>query len=247
MGRFDGKGVVVLGASSPIGIGAAVARRFAAEGARVLVSARRRDGIEALAAEIGGLSMTCDVSDHDQVGALAQDAVDRLGGIDIAVNTVAAGAYGPIATLDPGTTMPVVMTNYVGGLYFLKHMGNMVRDDGAIIMTSSSSVTNGSAGLGVYASSKAAINHAIRVAAIEYMAKRLRINAIEMSLVMTGSTPRDAFTPERIAGFVAQTPLGRLATPEDCAAAYQFAAEGFFTGRVIDISGGGTLTRASMS
>ncbi|SFR90080.1 SDR family NAD(P)-dependent oxidoreductase [Sphingomonas jatrophae] len=246
MAGFAGKSVVVLGASSPIGIGAAVARRFAAEGARVMVAARRRPGLEALAADISGEAFVCDTTDHDTVGALAAAAVERFGRLNVAVNCVAAGSYGPLSQIDPASTLPAVMTNFVGGLYFIKHMGNAMEPDGAIIMTSSSSVTNNSAGLGVYASTKAAINHAIKVAAVEYMAKRLRINAIEMSLVLTESTPRDAFTPEAIEAFARATPLGRLATPEDCAEAYLFAAGAFTTGRIIDISGRGTLVKATM-
>jgi NAD(P)-dependent dehydrogenase (short-subunit alcohol dehydrogenase family) len=247
MGRFAGKGVLILGASSPIGIGAATARAFAAEGAKVVISGRRREMIEAMAAEVGGFAIPCDVTDFDQVGALAAQAVEVLGGLDVAINTVAQGAYGPIRDLTPESVMPALTANYVGGLYFLKHMCNAVNPDGAVLMTSSSSVSNGSAGLSVYASSKAAINHAIRVAAIEYMDKRLRINAVEMSLVLTDSTPLETFTPDRLERFAQQTPLGRIATADECAQAYLFAAQAFMTGRVIDISGGGTLTRASMS
>lgn len=246
MGKFAGKSVLILGASSPIGIGAATARLFAREGARVVVSARRLDRLEGIAAEFGGTAMACDCADHDQVADLANHVVDLHGGLDIAINTVAAGAYQPLKDIEPDDVLRVVNTNYVGGLYFLKHMCNAVNPDGAVIMTSSSSVPNISTGLTVYASTKAAINHAIRVAALEYAEKRLRINAVQMSLVLTESTPADAFTPEVLDRFASQTPLGRIAKPEDCAEAYAFAATGFMTGEVIDISGGSTLNRASL-
>ena len=246
MGRFEGKSVLVLGASSPIGIGAATARLFAREGAKVVVSARSREKLEGVAADIGATPMVCDVSDYDQVEELARKVVDLHGGLDIAVNTVAIGAYGALEEITPETVMPAVQANFVGGLYFLKHMCNAVNPDGAVLMTSSSSVANNSVGLAVYASTKAAIDHAIKIAAIEYSRKRLRVNALRMSLVLTESSPADAFTPEVLERFASQTPLGRLATPDDCALGYAFAAEGFVSGQVIDISGGSTLKQASL-
>lgn len=246
MGRFSGKSVLVLGASSPIGIGAATARLFAREGAKVVVSARNFEKLKGVAEEIGGTAIACDASDHDQVENLARKTVELHGGLDIAINTVAIGAYKPISEITPEDVMPTVNANFVGSLYFLKHMCNAVNPDGAVIMTSSSSVPNISTGLVVYASTKAAINHAIKVAALEYAEKRLRINAVQMSLVLTESSPADAFTPEVLERFAKKTPLGRIAKPEDCAEAYAFAATGFMSGHVIDISGGSILNRASL-
>lgn len=246
MGKFEGKSVLVLGASSPIGIGAATARLFVREGARVVISARRLERLEAIAEDIGATAIACDASDHDQLADLARKVIDLNGSLDIAISTVAVGAYKPLKDILPEDVLTAVNTNYIGGLYFLKHMCNNVSPDGAVIMTSSSSVPNISTGLTVYASTKAAIDHAIRVAALEYAEKRIRINAVQMSLVLTESSPADAFTPEVLERFASQTPLGRLAKPEDCAEAYAYAATAFMTGQVLDISGGSTLNRASL-
>lgn len=246
MGRFEGKSVVILGASSPIGIGAATARLFAKEGAKVVVSSRQLPKLEGVAKEFGGTAIACDASDFQQVGDLAKKVVELHGGIDVAINTVAHGAYKPLSEITPEDVHAAVNTNYIGGLYFLKHMCNAVNPGGSVIMTSSSSVSNNSTNLAVYASTKAAINHAIKVAALEYSEKNLRINAVQMSLVLTESSPEDAFTPEVLERFARQTPLGRIAKPEDCAAAYLFAAKAFMSGHVIDISGGSTLNQASL-
>ena len=83
MGLLEGKIAVVLGASS--GIGWRIAERFAEEGARVVVAARRKENLEKLANNIGGLSAVCDVSDFDSVAALAQTTLDQFGRADAAV------------------------------------------------------------------------------------------------------------------------------------------------------------------
>ena len=99
MPLLENKVAVVLGASS--GIGWATAERFASEGAKVVVSARRLENLERLAAQIDGLAVRCDGSDFDQVQALAEAAVDRYGRIDIAVNSAGLNVPSPIRSVTP--------------------------------------------------------------------------------------------------------------------------------------------------
>lgn len=245
MSRFKGKVAIVLGASSPIGIGAEVARRLAAEGARVIVAARRRERLESIAAEIGGRAFVCDVSAHDQVAALAEFAVAQEGGLDIAVNSSFSGSMRRLDEETPATLAPVVSVQLAGGLWFLKHMGKAMRTGGAIVMISSLVVPRPGVGQGTYSMTKAAIDQAVRVAALELGERGIRVNSVGPGLVNTELT-QSVFTIQKVIGaYERETPLGRLGTPADIAAAVLFASssECFMTGQYFDVSGGGTLTR----
>jgi NAD(P)-dependent dehydrogenase (short-subunit alcohol dehydrogenase family) len=245
MPRFQNKVAIVLGASSSIGIGAATARRLVAEGARVIISARRRDRLETVAAEIGAKAFVCDVGDHDQVQALAAFALAEEGGLDIAVNSSFSGSMRRLDAETPATLAPVIQTQLVGGLWFLKHMGQAMRPGGAIVMISSLVVPRPGVGQGIYSMTKAAIDQGVRVAALEYADKRLRVNSVGPGLVNTELTASVFTLGNVIQAYERETPLGRLGTPEDIAAAVLFAAsdECFMTGQYFDVSGGGTLTR----
>jgi NAD(P)-dependent dehydrogenase (short-subunit alcohol dehydrogenase family) len=236
---------IVLGASSPLGIGAEIARRLAAEGARVIVTARRAAPLAALAADIDGRAFVCDVGDHDQVAALAAFAVAEEGGLDIAVNCSFQGMSRRLDQETPETVAPVVRTQLEGGLWFLKHMGKAMRPNGAIVMISSLVVPRPGAGHTVYSATKAAIDQAVRVAALEFGAKGLRINSVSPGLVDTELTASMFANPAIAAEYLAQSPLGRMGRPKDIAGAVLFAASDdcFMTGQFFDVSGGGTLTR----
>src|SRR5271155_5765085 len=98
MGRLEGKGAVVLGAAGKDNMGQVIARRFAAEGAKVLVAGRKIEPLQAFADEIGGHATVCDIAKRDEVFALAQTAGAKLGGVHIAVNAAAVAPL--IAFLD---------------------------------------------------------------------------------------------------------------------------------------------------
>ena len=91
MGRLEGKKALVLGASSEGNMGQVIARRFMAEGAQVLVSGRKGDVLEAFAKETGAKWTTCDLTDEASVNALADNAVEQMGGIDIALHAIYMG------------------------------------------------------------------------------------------------------------------------------------------------------------
>ena len=114
MGSLSGKTAVVLGASGEQNIGTAIARRLAAEGAKVVVSARREKPLQALAAEIGGLAVSCDVTDESRIEALFAEA----GEIDIAVFSAGVLAAAPIAELTADWVQPTLDVSFTGALLF---------------------------------------------------------------------------------------------------------------------------------
>ena len=116
MGSLTGKTAVVVGASGTENFGTAIARKFAAEGAHVVVSARRLEPLKALAAEIGGKAVACDVTQEDSIAALFKEASEATGSVDIAV--FSAGIHAPvaIAELTVDTIQPSLDVSFIGVL-----------------------------------------------------------------------------------------------------------------------------------
>lgn len=246
MGRLAGKVAVILGASAPQSMGAAAARLFAREGARVVVAARRREPIEALAREIGGTAQVCDITKESDLAALAALALKTYGKLDIAVNFAGVHAGDmKIADETRETLLPAVEAHFVGTVLFIKNMAAAMKEGGSIVTTSSITAHLSPPGLAAYAGSKAGADHIVRIAAIEYGPRKIRVNAIVPGFTRSAMTEGYFQYPAVISAFERETPLGRLGTVNDIANAALFLAsdEAFMTGQSLQINGGITLRR----
>lgn len=245
MTDLSGKVAVVVGASGERSFGETIARMFARHGAKVVVSARRIEPLRALAQEIGGLAVGCDISDDAQLEALARAALERFGRIDIAVNSSGVLAWGPIAKLRPEDILPTLNVSVMGSLLFFKHMGNAIARSGggSVVTISSQTAQIPSPGYAVYATARAGIDFAMRVAACEYGPRKVRFNSIAAGLVRTDMTEDLFQIPDLENAFVTATPLRRMGSPEDVARVALWLADdagsGFVTGEQISVSGGG--------
>jgi 3-oxoacyl-[acyl-carrier protein] reductase len=240
---------VIFGASS--GIGAAVARRFAARGANVLVHFNKnRAGAEAVveeirkaagkAAAIGG-----DVSDQEVAERLVKEAAERLGGLDIVINN-AGSMFGrtPIAEATDEQYHRVVDLN-IGGVFFAcRRAAAILREQrsGTIVNTTSIAArTGGGEGAGLYGSAKAFVSTLTRVLAKELAPYGIRVNAVAPGVIATDFHAKFS-TAEQLAAAVKGIPLGRLGTAEDCVGAFEFLADetmsGYVTGQIIEVNGG---------
>src|SRR5215218_4514592 len=114
MGRLEGKRAVILGASSPDNMGQHIAKRFIAEGARVLASGRKGEVLEDFAAETGCAWTVCDLTDEGSVIALADAAADRLGGIDIAINATGWGLLKPFLEVTRDELEAMTAIQFIG-------------------------------------------------------------------------------------------------------------------------------------
>jgi 3-oxoacyl-[acyl-carrier protein] reductase len=242
MANLDGQTAVVIGASGAKNFGAAIARRLAAEGANVVVTARRKEPLEALAAEIGGMAVACDVTDEAQIENLFASATEKYGSVDIAVNSSGMHHPGLIAELTAETIRPTLEVSVIGALLFFKHAAAAMPNGGSIITISSLTARLPGPGLASYAAARAGIDYAIKIAAVEYAAQKIRFNSIAAGLIQTDMT--DAFfgMDPIIQAHIAATPAGRMGTLEDMAEAALFLADtqrsGFINGQLIDLSGG---------
>ena len=242
MGSLTSKTAVVLGASGEANFGSAIARRLAQEGASVVVSARRPEPLEALASDIGGLAIACDVTDEADIAQLFARAGEHYGGVDIAVFSAGIHASTAIAELTADEIRPTLEVSFVGALLFFKHAAAAMQNGGSVITVSSLTARLPGPGLAVYSGTRAGIDYAIRVAAQEYGEKGVRFNSIAAGLIETDMTAMLFAMDGVVEGYVAETPAGRMGTLEDIAEAALYLADdkrsGFVNAQVLDLSGG---------
>ncbi|MBI1181940.1 MAG: SDR family oxidoreductase [Alphaproteobacteria bacterium] len=244
MARMDGKVVVVMGASGQGSMGQATARRFAREGAKVVIAARRAEPLEALAQEIGALAVPCDIAQEAQLADLATAALDTYGRLDAAVNFAGINVSSPVADIDAAKLKDAIDIQFTGAILFIKHMAAAMKDGGSIVMTSSLTATLAPAGMTAYAGTKAGVDHVVKIAATEYGKRNIRINAITPGLVYSEMTaPIIDGAPVVAQTFLKETRLPRLGTVDDIANAALWLAsdEAFVTGINLQVNGGAQL------
>jgi 3-oxoacyl-[acyl-carrier protein] reductase len=257
VGILDGKVAVVLGASS--GIGWCIAERYREEGAELIIAARRTDQLDKLAEQIDATPIRCDVSQFDEVKALADAALERWGRIDICVNSSGVNRPSLIANVTPELLEEVAAVQFFGSFYFMRHFANAqaANGGGSLINITSATAIMIPVGLSPYSGCKAAANFVTKVAAREYGAAQVRVNALAPTFVPTAMNNYGGMTPIDDArveledtgvgrAFINESPLGRITTVDDCADVAVFLASDLsasITGQVIPVDCGNHLMR----
>ncbi len=245
MSGFARKTVIVTGAAS--GIGAATARRFAAEGANVLVADIQDDLGAAVAAEItarGGAAYYrhCDVSSLADWQALADQAVTQFGSIDVVHNNAVAALNLPTHELEEQDWDMQLAVGLKSVFLSVKTcMPHLQTSSGAMINTSSVHAVIGFRMQAAYDASKGAVSALTRQLAVDY-GPQVRVNAVMPGAILTPAW--DNSTPEERERFAQQTPLRRIGRPEEIAAAVCFLASeeaSFITGANLVVDGGWTI------
>ena len=242
--RFTGRTAAIVGGHS--GFGLAIARRLVAEGATVAIAGRRTSVVDEVAAELGGSSHTCDITDDEQVQALVAAVAERHGRIDVAINCAGFEKSTPISRLTPDRLRSMHAVQLDGALYCMRHFGNAMASNGGGAFLSMSSLTAHAptGGLAAYASAKAAVEYATKIAAVEYGPAGVRFNVVAASLIETPMTEAVFTIPPVVQAMVEMTPLGRTGTVDDIAAAAAFLCSdeaAFITGQTVCVDGGGSL------
>ncbi len=254
MQQLAGKVAIVTGASS--GIGHASAALFAREGAKLVVSARRRTELDALVTAIardGGeaIAVPGDVRDESLAQVLVETALDRFGGLDIAFNN--AGAIGealPVPDLSPQAWRDLLEINLTSAFLGARQQipAMLARGGGSIIFTSTFvGHTVGFPGMGAYAASKAGLIGLTQVIAAEYGGRGIRANALLPGGTDTPMGRAAAPTPEARAFVEGLHALKRLAAPQEIARSALYLASdaaSFVTGTALRVDGGVSITRA---
>lgn len=251
---FDLTGKIALITGSSRGIGKAIAEAYARQGAKVIITSRKLDACEAVAAQINeenydapgeAMAIACNVSDVGQLASLVDRVKAEWGRIDILVCNAAVNPYhGPMSGIDDGAWEKILQVNVTNVL----KLCNMVlpdmaaRRDGAVILISSVGGLKGSINLGAYAVSKAADMQLARNLAVEWGPHNVRANAIAPGLIKTDFARALWENPEARARAEAAYPLGRLGEPEDIAGTAILLASdagSFITGQTFVVDGGG--------
>ena len=246
--EFEGKGVLITGAST--GIGAELARAFAKQGAKVgLHYNSSKDAAEALAAEIRAAGGTvelikADASNSEELAAAVKDAAERLGGLYGLINNaggmVRRVPYADATDKDYDEIMDLnarsILVASKAALPYLKKEG------GFVINTTSIAARNGaSGGAGMYGSSKAFVSNVTRGMAKEWIPFDIRVNGVAPGVITTPFHERYS-TQAQMDAMLATVPQGRLGVASDCVGAYLFLASkdlsGYIIGQVIEVNGG---------
>lgn len=240
------------------GLGQAVARAFAREGAAVVLAARSLDKLRDLETEItqgGGraLAVAADIGDASSCRALADAALERFGRIDVLVNNAYhPGTYERIETVDLDTWRPPFEVNVLGSLRLSQAVipAMKARGEGSIVMINSMSMRRMMETFGGYAASKAALNAATQTLALELGGYGIRVNSVvpgyiwgpPLEAYFQGEAEKAGVAPKVVYDSVAsQTALKKIPTSEEIAESAVFFASGMsraITGASLDVNGG---------
>jgi NAD(P)-dependent dehydrogenase (short-subunit alcohol dehydrogenase family) len=253
MGRLQDKVALITGASA--GIGRATAKLFAAEGAKLVVGARREAELASLTAEIeaaGGtaVALTGDVRSEDYAKALVALAAERFGRLDIAFNNAGTlGESGPTTSVSEDGWNQTIAINLTGAFLGAKHqIAEMLKHGGGSVIFTSTFVGYSFAfpGVAAYAASKSGLIGLTQALAAEFGPRNVRVNAVLPGAVDTAMYREMNDTPEQVDFITSLHALKRVATPEELARSVLYLASddsAFVTGTASLIDGGASITR----
>jgi 3-oxoacyl-[acyl-carrier protein] reductase len=241
--------VLVTGAST--GIGAAVARAFGAQGAKVAVHYNQSEGpakdVEAAIRACGSeaIRVRADVRDSAAIEAAVDEVSSTFGRIDVLVNNAGSLVKRvPIAELTDELFDDVLHINARSMLAFCREVVPLMRKTGGgniVNVTSIAARHGGGPGAYLYAGAKGFVSTATRGLAKELVPDRIRVNAVSPGVIVTPFHDRFS-TPQMLESFKATIPLGRLGTADECVGAFLYLASealsGYVTGQIIEVNGG---------
>jgi len=249
---FDLRGQVAVITGSSKGIGRAAAEIMAALGAKVVISSRKAEVCEEVAAGIrkaGGEAITiaCNISRREEIAGLVKGAIETWGRIDTLVCNAAVNPYfGPLAAISDDAFDKIMSSNIKSNLWLcnlaLPHM--VEQGGGSVVIVSSVGGLRGSAQLGAYGISKAADMQLTRSLAVEWSPKGVRVNCVAPGLVKTDFARALWEDPERLKRTVSTAPLRRIGEPSEIGSVIAFLASkasSFMTGTVVIADGGVTI------
>jgi NAD(P)-dependent dehydrogenase (short-subunit alcohol dehydrogenase family) len=250
--RLESLVALVTGGGS--GIGAATARRFVAEGAAVVVTGRRPEPLERLAAELGALAAPGDATSPEDVRRAVSLAVERLGGLDVLVTNAGGVGTPAAAETSDDAWRAAVDSNLTSAFLAAREAlpALLERGGGSIVVVASEAALVAPPGLAGYTAAKTALLGLTRSLAVDYGPRGVRANAVCPGWVRTGMADEQMDLLAAARGLTrkqayelacAALPLGRPAEPEEIAAVCLFLASpesSFLTGAVLPVDGGAT-------
>jgi len=246
MRKLNKQVALITGGNS--GLGLATAKLFAAEGAQVIITGRRKAAVDEAAAAIGhsAVGLQSDASDLQDIDHLYSEIGRRFGHLDVIFANAGSLTLAPFDQVTPAQFDCEFATNVRGVFFTVQKALPLLRDGGSVILNASVAHYTGNAGYSVYAAAKAAVRSFARNWSIDLKNRKIRVNCISPGPHETPIIEKIGVTPDVMANvllphFVALVPLGRMGRPEELAAAALFLASSdssFITGIDLCVDGG---------
>jgi len=247
--RLEGKVAVITGGAS--GIGLAIARRYVAEGARVVLGDLNVDALKTVEEELGdpAAAIAVDVRNEVQVAQMVALARERYGGLDIAVNSAGLGTYAPIVDQTEEQWDQIIDVCLKGVFLCMKHEAREIcagGGGGVILNIASLNAYQPGEGMSAYCTAKAGVEMLSRVGAMELGAQGVRVCGIAPGLIDTPLTAPLSAVPQVRDAYLENIPLGRAGTPTDISDVAVFLASdeaSWISGTTVQVDGASNTKR----
>jgi NAD(P)-dependent dehydrogenase (short-subunit alcohol dehydrogenase family) len=246
MPKLDKQAALITGGNS--GLGLATAKLFAAEGAQVIITGRRKAAVDEAVAAIGhnAVGLQSDASDLQDIDRLFAEIERRFGRLDVIFANAGSLTLAPFDQVSPAQFDFEFATNVRGVFFTVQKALPLLRDGGSIILNASVAHYTGNAGYSVYGAAKAAVRSFARNWSVDLKDRKIRVNCISPGPHETPIIEKMGVTPDVMAKvliphILAQVPLGRMGQPEELATAALFLASSdssFVTGIDLCVDGG---------
>ena len=243
--KHAGKVALVTGGSS--GIGLATAKRFALEGASVVVTGRRQSELDGAVEAIGrgAMGVRGDIGNLEDLDRLFAAIKERHGRLDVLFANAGSGHLAPLGVIPEQHYDETFRVNVKGTLFTVQKALALMPDGSAIVINGSMAAAKGMSAFGVYAASKAALRAFARVWTVDLKARGIRVNVVAPGTIITPGYKTGGLSDEQIEAFKAiasaAAPLGRTGTEDEVAKAVSFLASddaSYITGIELFVDGG---------
>lgn len=247
MTKLDGKVAMVTAGATGIGLGCA--QSIVDAGGRVMICARREDVLQEASAQLGDAAdwVACDVGDEASVTAAVKATVERMGRLDLAVNSAGTGAGSPLLSMPTDQWDNCIKTNLTGAFFSVRAQANAMVEagqGGSIVNVSSIAGTLPHPWMSPYCVSKAGLDMLTRCAAEELGEHEIRVNSVQPGVVktpMAGMLSENEISREE---YLRRMPIARIGEPRDIGQLVAFLLSddaSWITGQVIGVNGGHDL------
>lgn len=242
MEKFKGKIAVITGGNS--GIGYATAKELTEHGAKVIITGRRKDAVEKAAFELNAIGIVADQSNLTDINNLVLQVRKQFGKIDMLLVNAGITKLASIEATSETLFDEIMNVNFKGAFFTLSMFIPILNDNASVVLLSSTSATISPPNASVYASSKAALNALMKIAAVELSPRKIRVNAVSPGPVATGIMEKLGLNNELEEQMLQTIPLARMGKPHEVARliTYLFSGDALFiTGSAFLIDGGQSI------
>src|SRR5215204_466208 len=215
MTNLKNKVAVITGGNS--GIGYATAKNLSEDGVQVILTGRRKEAIEKAASELNVTGLIADQSNLQAIENLVAEVASRFGKIDILLINAGITKFATIELITENVFDEIMNVNFKGAYFTLSKFIPILNDNASVVLLSSTSATISPQSASVYATSKAAINAVVKIAALELAPRKIRVNAVSPGPIATEIMDKIGLDNNMEAQMINSIPLSRFGNPDEVA------------------------------